>query len=297
MSETKPFFSIIIPTYNRADLIGKTLTSVLQQTFSDFEVLVIDDGSTDATRQVVEAFNDKRLSYIFQANAERGAARNNGIDHANGKYITFLDSDDIFLPDHLQIVHSNIKGFNEPAFYHQPYQIKSTGGKSKHINYSNLKRPIKKLIRQGNFLSCSGVFLNTNKISNIRFDPDRTLSGSEDYELWLRLAVQYDLFIGKEETSILINHEDRGENNINLEQLKKRVEYLINKTISNEAFWMKYGKWQNSFLSSNYSFIALHMAIANEKKAAIKYVIKAISKNPCILFSKRMSVIIYKLII
>lgn len=65
MSETKPFFSIIIPTYNRADLIGKTLASVLNQTFTDFEIIVVDDGSTDTTKLVVDSFKDKRLKYIY----------------------------------------------------------------------------------------------------------------------------------------------------------------------------------------------------------------------------------------
>ena len=95
------FFSVIIPTYNRAGLIGKAIDSVLAQTFADWELLIIDDGSTDNTRQIVEAYTDRRVKYIYQENAERSAARNNGVAQAAGKYICFLDSDDYCLPDRL----------------------------------------------------------------------------------------------------------------------------------------------------------------------------------------------------
>ncbi|MFM7681211.1 MAG: glycosyltransferase family 2 protein, partial [Bacteroidota bacterium] len=97
------FFSIIIPTYNRANLLPETIRSVQNQTFEDWECIVVDDGSTDNTNQVVEEIIklDSRIKYVFQENAERSAARNNGIRNSYGEYICFLDSDDHFLSDHL----------------------------------------------------------------------------------------------------------------------------------------------------------------------------------------------------
>lgn len=110
-----PFFSIVIPTYNRAKLIAKAIDSVLQQTFAAWELIVVDDGSKDNTKHVVEEFGDKRIKYVYQQNQERSAARNNGIKHATGKYICFVDSDDYYLPQRLQLLHDTIKAKGEPV--------------------------------------------------------------------------------------------------------------------------------------------------------------------------------------
>lgn len=94
----KVLFSVIIPTYNREYVIKRSIVSVLSQTETNFEVIVVDDGSTDETEQVVRNLNDSRVVYIRQDNKGATAARNNGVLHARGKYISFLDSDDTWNP-------------------------------------------------------------------------------------------------------------------------------------------------------------------------------------------------------
>ena len=103
-------FSIIIPTYNRADMIAETIESVINQTHYDWELILIDDGSTDNTKEVVSKFikQDLRIRYVFQENAERSVARNNGIQNAKGDWICFLDSDDLFASNHLEGIHKFI---------------------------------------------------------------------------------------------------------------------------------------------------------------------------------------------
>src|SRR5687767_9278561 len=96
-----PVFSIVIPTYNRAHLIKKTIESVLAQDFADFELLVVDDGSKDDTESVVSSFTDKRVHYFKKQNGERGAARNFGAARAKGSYLNFFDSDDLLYRNHL----------------------------------------------------------------------------------------------------------------------------------------------------------------------------------------------------
>ena len=107
----RPFFSIIIPTYNRGHVLGKTIQSVINQNFNDWELIVVDDGSTDNTKNIINDFskNDSRIRYIYQDNQERSAARNNGIENSNGKYICFLDSDDEYLQHHLSTFYDEIK--------------------------------------------------------------------------------------------------------------------------------------------------------------------------------------------
>jgi len=101
-NEQSPTFSVIIATYNRAHLVGRAIRSVLAQTYQDFEVLVVDDGSTDETPAAVGAFDDPRLVYLRrEQNGGASATRNMGIRRARGKYISFLDDDDEFLPEFL----------------------------------------------------------------------------------------------------------------------------------------------------------------------------------------------------
>ncbi len=98
-----PTVSVVIPTYNRAHLVGRAIQSVLNQTYQDFEIIVVDDGSTDNTEEVVKSFNDPRIRYLrHDQNRGGSAARNTGINMARGEYIAFQDSDDEWLPEKLE---------------------------------------------------------------------------------------------------------------------------------------------------------------------------------------------------
>lgn len=112
-----PFFSVVIPVYNRAHLLRRTLDSVLTQTFGDFEIVLVDDGSTDDPKAVVDAVGDPRIRYIRQCNKGGGAARNAGIDAARAPYVALLDSDDEFLPHHLAAMHRLLEGAANRAVY------------------------------------------------------------------------------------------------------------------------------------------------------------------------------------
>ena len=98
-----PAVSVIIPTYNRAEFLRLAITSVLNQTFQDFEIIVVDDASEDHTHEVMNNLNDKRIKYIrHEVNKRVSAARNTGVLHSSGDYIAFLDDDDEWLPSKLQ---------------------------------------------------------------------------------------------------------------------------------------------------------------------------------------------------
>ena len=118
MSNT-PFFSIIIPTYNRAHLLSKTLDCILEQPFTDFELIIVDDASTDYTDKLIASYSDPRIKYVRnEKNFERSASRNKGIELAQGEFICFCDSDDHWKPEHLALIRKTIEEnkFQE-AFY------------------------------------------------------------------------------------------------------------------------------------------------------------------------------------
>lgn len=96
---TRPFFSIIIPVYNSEKYLSECLDSIKRQTFTDYEVILVDDGSSDSSLSICEAYNcdDPRFIAIHQTNAGTSAARNTGLRHANGQYITFIDNDDCWV--------------------------------------------------------------------------------------------------------------------------------------------------------------------------------------------------------
>ena len=110
-----PLFSVIIPTFDRADLLGCTLESVRAQRFTDFEIIVVDDGSTDGTMDYLQSLG-KEVRVFRQSNRGAGAARNLGAYHAEGKYLAFLDSDDLWFPWTLEVYREVIREYCDPSF-------------------------------------------------------------------------------------------------------------------------------------------------------------------------------------
>ncbi len=284
MSEL-PFFTVVIPTYNRSNLIEKTIRSVLSQSFTDFELLVVDDGSTDQTESVVKSISDSRLVYYKKENAERAAARNFGAKHAKGQYVTFLDSDDLFFPNHLSEAYSFInKNSNPPAFF-QAYELQLHNN-TKKISFE--ADTINQLLStKGNIMSCQGVFLKQDVAKKNLFNEDRALSGSEDFELWLRLASKYPILHNPIITSALIHHDNRSVLNIDVKNIIKRKDLFLKYTLENPEVRAFIGKNIRPFKAEAYSYVALHLVLARYKKEGLKYWAKALVTCPRFLFTRR----------
>ena len=122
----RPFFSIILPTYNRAEFLDRCIISVLNQSVTDWELLIIDDGSIDNTGEVVEKYTsaDGRIKYIYQTNQKTSAARNLGLKKAAGKYICFIDSDDEYDNNHLETFFDHIQTSDSKFFYYTKFRFK-----------------------------------------------------------------------------------------------------------------------------------------------------------------------------
>lgn len=134
----QPLFTIIIPTYNRAKLLKKAIQSVVDQTITNWELVVVDDGSTDRTREVVIEFKDERIAYLFQEKKERSVARNRGIAEAKGAYICFLDDDDFFLENHLETFHGFLakEGYPKIILRSGYYKFFENGDRKNTPNYN-----------------------------------------------------------------------------------------------------------------------------------------------------------------
>jgi glycosyltransferase involved in cell wall biosynthesis len=187
-----PFFSIIIPTYNRAHFIGSAIESVIQQTFYDWELIVIDDGSTDHTEKVVKSFIDNRMKYFYQQNVERSSARNNGILKTTGQFICFLDSDDIWLPNHLQTVLEAVRENKfKPAMYFTIVRwCFDTGIKRDAIFESPKNKNLVEYVIK-NQIAPSTVCVHQEILVKHRFNT--SLQVNEDVELNTRIVKEYPL--------------------------------------------------------------------------------------------------------
>lgn len=289
-----PFFSIVIPTYNRATFIEKTIASVRLQKFNDFEIIVVDDGSTDNTEAVVIGIQDSRIHYYRKVNGERAAARNFGMKKATGRYINFLDSDDILYDIHLSVAFEFIKS-RTPDIFHLGYDIKDDKGnllrKEERI-YS-----VSRQILSGNVLSCNGVFLKKEVIEENPFNEDRSLASLEDWELWIRLSARYNFLNSNTITSTVIQHDERSVMTANPDAIKAKVELLIKCVLEDKVNSTLIGNQLRKVVASAYTYAALHMLMAKgSRKEATLFLMKGLGKYPGELFRKRALVIIWKLL-
>jgi glycosyltransferase involved in cell wall biosynthesis len=186
-----PFFSVILPTYNRAHLIERAILSVTGQTFKDWELIIVDDGSTDNTAETVAKFTDTRIKYVYQTNQERSAARNTGIKSSTGKFVCFIDSDDFWYPNHLETLEQKIVEQKEKiALYYTAMRWKFTDHAEDVIfERPEGKNPVEYVI--ANQIAPSSACLHAQITQNIKFNTALTIN--EDVEFFARIVNEYDL--------------------------------------------------------------------------------------------------------
>jgi len=215
-----PFFSIIIPVYNRAHSIKDTLDSVLNQTFQNFECLIIDDGSKDSKllEKIINSLNDTRFKYIWRENGGGGAARNTGIMAAKGDFIAFLDSDDLFILKKLEIVAKSIQKLEKEGMDIQETVIYS---------YTYVDRGVEKfwirpdraiqnnesvgeyLFTYNQFIQTSTIVLSTKLAQACQFDPK--LKKGQDLDFCVQLGYKgANFYLIEKPLSVWVDKSEAG---------------------------------------------------------------------------------------
>jgi glycosyltransferase involved in cell wall biosynthesis len=198
-----PTVSIVIPTYNRAKLISRALKSIIDQTFVNWEAIVVDSYSTDSTDEILKNFKDPRIKYVKIQNHDGiiAKSRNLGIKMAKGEWIAFLDSDDWWTNDKLKVCLNNID--DKVDFIYHELEIvdsKSKFLKKKNLSGRELKKPIlnnllEGVIKDGNAIGQSSVVVRKKLLVKIGgISEDKNLIASEDFHTWLRIAKITDNF-------------------------------------------------------------------------------------------------------
>ena len=276
---------MIIPTYERRDFLEKALMSVLKQTFRDFELLVVDDGSDDGTVDLIRAQKDKRVKYFYQENEGPSSARNIGIKLSKGTYIAFLDSDDTWKKKKLEIQYSGMEEKEDFLLSHTDEVWYKDG---KHINPKE-----KHLKRQGDVfdqaVKLCAISMSTVMVRRELFDKmgmfDENMMVCEDYDFWLRITARYPVLLIDEKLTVKqAGHSDQVSESIKyldkyriyaLERLikrgildRKKEEIAINELIRKCKIYskgcIKHGKIDEG--KYYYSLITKYKAISNEEK-------------------------------
>ncbi|MBY3167864.1 glycosyltransferase family 2 protein [Rhizobium laguerreae] len=233
-----PTVSVIIPTYNRARFIREAIESVFSQTYRDFELIVIDDGSTDETAKIVRALVDNRLNFIRQENRGRSAARNRAIALARGRYIAFLDSDDMYLPDKLaQQVDYMDSHPEDGMIYTSAMCIDGDGNPLNSQRYEAWADG--EIYKQVAFFQPVTITLPTvmvrREVLNAVGGFDEAMDRFEDTDLWRRIAKHYRVGILVEATCILRTHGDNTLRSQDPAKIIEAIEYYVAKIFREDA--------------------------------------------------------------
>ena len=228
----EPVYSVIIPTYNRSGMLREAIRSVIDQSFQDFEILVIDDHSTDDTRNAVEEFNDDRIQYILNDRQQGGAGtRNCGIFRAKGRWTAFLDDDDIWLPEKLEIQYNKIKEIDHSTgFLYSGYSYKSPRKRwDGHVFTPRFEGQIMNDLLYDNYIGalCT-VLIRTDILKEIGGFDER-FRAHQDIDLYVRAAAVTKVAFVKDCLATVTLH---SENRITLDYEKKLEACLL--------FWEKH---------------------------------------------------------
>ena len=259
---TLPLISVVIPTYNCANFLKKALQSVIDQSYKNWEAIVIDNYSIDNTQQVIKKFSDSRIKYFKNKNLGNIAnSRNKGIKNSNGNWIAFLDSDDWWLPDKLKICleYSN-KDFD--LIYHD-LKILSKDRRlfsRNKIKTRKLKEPILiDLLVNGNAIGTSSVLVKKQLIKEIGFmDERKSIIAAEDYNTWLKIATltNHFLYVPKELGYYRIHDEGISRKNMSLPTYHAAYKFLYKLDVKQRIKFdsrLKYTSGRFDYLTGEYS--------------------------------------------
>lgn len=201
-------FSVVLPVYNSAPTIRTSVESILNQTLGDFEIVIVDDGSTDATPKILAGFDDPRIRLLHQTNNGVSAARNRGIENSRFPFICFLDADDIWYVDHLATLAEMIRTYPNEVMFATCHGILMNNGS--YVDPNSVLDGIKDdMFMVNNMFRVIGPeILNTNSIciassafeATGMFEVGATVG--EDTDMWFRMAAYYNLVLSKKVTTL-----------------------------------------------------------------------------------------------
>jgi glycosyltransferase involved in cell wall biosynthesis len=284
--------SVVIATYNRAEVVGRAVASVLSQDCQPREVIVVDDGSTDNTASAMAAFGpDVRL--IRQDNRERGAARNVGLRASRGEMVVFFDSDDEMQPGHLQALLRALQTRPDAAIAYTEAEFYDD--RSREIFDVYPRRPVEgdALVRSamGNFMATGSVMVRRELLERVGdFDEDRSLSGSEDWELWTRCLAESPVVFVPHPT-VRIHFHDRNTVG-DVAAMERALRSAVGKILERHA--VRLAPYRRAIHAQSWSLLAHHYMLGHDGRGARSILCVGIRNDPLVLFQPSFSSMLVK---
>jgi GalNAc5-diNAcBac-PP-undecaprenol beta-1,3-glucosyltransferase len=272
------FFSVVVPVYNRSDVLIITISEILKQSFIDFEIIIVDDGSTDETSDILKSKyeNDSKIRIIRQENKERGAARNTGLKNASGRYVVFFDSDDLMHDDHLKILYEKINQLNFPEFVATKFDFINESGKFYKSDINSYPEGYYdyKMFLNGNPLACNICLRKDNK-DLVPFEENRMFAIKEDWMFLIQNLFKHKLYLIDKITITMKDHPERSmrsSNDLIIKKTKLAYGWIISKVNLSQSE-------KNQLEAHVNYFCAIHSYLDNKRKDGISYSLKALSSG------------------
>ena len=260
-----PYFSVIVPLYNKEAYIQDTVKSILNQTFTDFEVIIINDGSTDKSLDKISYYTDSRIFIINQENTGVSKARNHGIDLAKAKHMALLDADDCWHKNHLFELKKQIELFPDAGLYCNNYQIYYTKNVCRPANFNFDYK--KDCLIVDDFFKASTInsvaWTSAVGFSKTKFNAvggfNSKLKTAQDLDLWIRIALKYKVSFNP---AITMSYNLFVDKSLSKNEFNKMRHEFINNFLKEE----KLNSSLKKYLDINRYSVALRCKINNEKK-------------------------------
>lgn len=271
--------STIIPAFNAEAYIGETLASALAQTHQDHEIIVVDDGSTDATADLVSSFGE-RVRLIRQQNAGPAAARNNGARNSNGEWLAFLDADDLWSPMKLNAQLNRSAETGARLIYTNRENIGYTDHVSRYQSdgVDLLEGDVYEDLLLGNFITLSSALIDKNVFLQLEgFCEDRELIAVEDWDLWLRTSACYAVALCSEPLVQYRFHQTGISRNV--KSLKSNIINMLNRELASERGKVLGAPTQRKVWASAWEVLGW-TASAQNPRSAFQYYTRAWLNDP-----------------
>ncbi len=292
-----PLISVIIPVYNGESTIQETIESVLKQTFPNFELIVIDDGSQDSTLRIISTVQDPRIKVFSYLNAGVSTSRNRGLSHATGDFISFIDADDLWTPDKLE---SQLKALQENPNAAVAYSWTDWIDRSNQLLGRGSYLPeqgdvFAKLLLNDFVASGSNCLIRQEALAEVG-DFDREVAPAEDWDMWLRLAIRYE-FVLVPSAQILYRISPNSAS-FNVWKMEASSLRVIEKAFAIAPESLQHLKRQS--LGNRYKYLTFKAleGTPDRKKGlvAIRFLLQAISNDPALLRTKVLWKVLFKIV-
>lgn len=245
MTRKLPLVSVIIPAYNSRRWVCDAIDSILQQTYQSLEVIVIDDGSTDGTGELLQGRYGNSIRYVYQSNMGLPCARNAGIALAKGRYVQFLDADDLLLPNKIELQVAALQKDTQYSVAYSPFVWLMEGGVRVAPGMLRKKAPsgdIWSALLRGNFIVVHAALSRLDIIKEVG-GFNEALRACEDYDLWLRLSARGAMFLYTPDVGVLYRRTANSMSSNTLRQIRGNLLVLgkaRNQRIFNWLAWYNY---------------------------------------------------------